>query len=303
MARGRGKERALTSVSHGRDLSPAPAHPTVAIALGGGGARGLGHILVLEALDELGITPIAMSGTSIGAIVGAAYAAGMKGKEIRAYAQGVLRNRRDVVGKLLRARVGRFADLVFRGRGNPVLLDGEICLDLFWPEAVPDFFEELAIPLHVVATDFYNRCEIVLSEGPLGSAVAGSMALPGLMRPVEVGGCVLIDGGAVNPLPYDVLFDHADIVIAVDVTFSGRSRQRRIPTPFESMFGAAQIMQGAITAQKLKMRPPDILVRPPVEQFGVLEFRRVNQILRAGEGVKDELKRKLNARLEASIAD
>jgi NTE family protein len=69
------------------------------------------------------------------------------------------------------------------------------------------------------------------------------------------------------------------------------------------MFGAAQIMQGAITAQKLKMRPPDILVRPPVEQFGVLEFRRVNQILRAGEGVKDELKRKLNARLEASIAD
>jgi NTE family protein len=293
----------VTRESPAREPRPEPGQPTVGIALGGGGARGFGHILALEALDELGIAPIAISGASIGAILGAAYAAGMGAKEIRAYVQQVLRNRGEVMGKLLRARVGRFADLVFRGRGNPVLLDGEICLDLFWPEAVPDFFEELAIPLHVVATDFYNRCEIVLTEGALGPAVAGSMALPGLMKPVEAGGRVLIDGGAVNPLPYDVLFDHADVVIAVDVTFGGRSRQRRIPTPFESMFGAAQIMQGAITAQKLKMRPPDILVRPPVEQFGVLEFLRVGQILRAAEGVKDELKRKLTARLEESIAD
>jgi NTE family protein len=290
-------------VGTARELKQAAAEPTVAIALGGGGARGLAHVVALEALDELGIAPIAISGASIGAIVGAAYCAGMQAREIRAHVQGILRHRREVVGKLLRARVGRFSDLVFRGRGNPVLLDGEICLDLFWPDAVPDFFEELAIPLYVVATDFYNRCEVVLTEGPLGAAVAGSMALPGLMRPVESGGRVLIDGGAVNPLPYDVLFDHADIVIAVDVTFSGRSRQRRLPTPFESMFGAAQIMQGAITAQKLKMRPPDILVRPAVEQFGVLEFRRVGQILRAAEGVKDELKRKLSARLETSVAD
>ena len=282
-----------------QDLKRAPAEPTVAIALGGGGARGLAHVVALEALDELGITPIAISGASIGAIVGAAYCAGMQAREIRAHVQGILRHRREVVGKLLRARVGRFSDLVFRGRGNPVLLDGEICLDLFWPEAVPDFFEELAIPLYVVATDFYNRCEVVLTEGALGAAVAGSMALPGLMRPVESGGRVLIDGGAVNPLPYDVLFDHADIVIAVDVTFSGRSRQRRVPTPFESMFGAAQIMQGAITTQKLKIRPPDILVRPMVEQFRVLDFFRAAQILRAAESVKDEIKRKLAAQFEA----
>jgi NTE family protein len=293
----------LTSAMTAREPSKAQSQPTVGIALGGGGARGLGHILALEALDEMGIAPIAISGTSIGAIIGAAYAAGIEAKELRAYAQRALRNRGEVMSKLLRARVGRFADLVFRGRGNPVLLDGEICLDLFWPEAVPDFFEELAVPLHVVATDFHNRREVVLTEGALGSAVAGSMALPGLMKPVDVGGRVLIDGGAVNPLPYDVLFDHADIVIAVDVTFGGRSRDRRIPTPFESMFGAAQIMQGAITAQKLKMRPPDILVRPGVEQFAVLDFLRVGQILRAAEGAKDELKRKLSARLEASIAD
>ncbi len=286
-----------------RKHGKAQTRPSVAIALGSGGARGLAHILALEALDEMGIAPIAIAGASIGAIVGAAYAARMEAKQIRAYAQGVLRNRTEVMGKLLRARVGRFADLVLRGRGNPVLLDGEICLDLFWPEAVPDFFDELSIPLQVVATDFHNRREVVLANGALGPAVAGSMAIPGLIKPVEFDGCVLIDGGAVNPLPYDVLFDHADIVVAVDVTFGGRSRERRIPAPFESMFGAAQIMQGAITAQKLKMRPPDILVRPAVEQFAVLDFLRVGQILRAAEGAKDELKRKLSARMEALLTE
>jgi len=284
---------------HGKALS----QPSVAIALGGGGARGLAHIAALEALDEMGVAPVAIAGTSVGAIIGAAYAARMEAKLIRAFALGVLRNRTEVMGKLLRARVGRFADLVLRGRGNPVLLDGEICLDLFWPEAVPDFFDELSIPLHVVATDFHDRREIVLSSGALGPAVAGSMAIPGLIRPVEFDGHVLIDGGAVNPLPYDVLFDHADIVVAVDVTFGGRSRERRIPAPFESMFGAAQIMQGAITAQKLKMRPPDILVRPGVEQFAVLDFLRVGQILRASEGAKDELKRKISARMEALLTE
>ena len=259
------------------------SEPVVAIALGSGGARGFAHIAVLEALDELGVTPAAIAGTSIGAMIGAAYAAGMRGRDIRAYVLGALRNRGEVMGKLLRARVGRFSDLVLHGRGNPVLLDSEVCLDLFWPEAVPDFFEELAKPLLVVATDFYDRRELVISSGALGPAVAGSMAIPGLIQPVAYEGRYLIDGGAVNPLPYDLLFDHADVVVAVDVTFGGRRREARRPAPFQSMFGAAQIMQGAITAQKLKMRSPDILVRPGVEQFGVLDFLRVSQILRAAE--------------------
>ena len=91
-----------------------------------------------------------------------------------------LRNRREVMGKLLRARVGRFSDLVLHGRGNPVLLDGEVCLDQFWPEAVPDFFEELAKPLLVVATDFYDRRELVISTGALG---AGGRRVDGDPRP------------------------------------------------------------------------------------------------------------------------
>ena len=281
----------------------AGSEPIIAIALGSGGARGFAHIAVLEALDEFGVTPSAIAGTSIGAMIGAAYSAGMSGREIRAYALGAVRSRSEMMGKLLRARVGRFSDLVLRGRGNPVLLDGEVCLDLFWPDAVPDFFEELAKPLLVVATDFYDRRELVMSSGALGPAVAGSMAIPGLIQPVAYNGRYLIDGGAVNPLPYDLLFDRADVVVAVDVTFGGRRRESRRPAPFQSMFGAAQIMQGAITAQKLKMRSPDILVRPGVEQFGVLDFLRASQILRAAESAKDELKRLLSARFEAALRD
>ena len=186
----------------------------------------------------------------------------------------------------MKARVGRFTDLVLRGLGNPMLLDAEIFLDLFWPEASPERFEDLAIPLQVVTTDFQNRCEAIFSTGPLAPAVAGSMAIPGLIKPVETDGRVLVDGGAVNPLPYDLLFDAADIVIAVDVTFGGGRASGEIPSPFDAMFGAAQIMQGAITAQKLKVRAPDILVRPKVEQFRVLDFFRAAQILRAAEIVQ-----------------
>jgi NTE family protein len=86
--------------------------PSVAIALGGGGARGIAHVLTLEAFDEMGIRPVAIAGTSMGAVVGAAYAAGIEGRAIRTHILRVLRNRSDVMGKLLRARVGRFADFV-----------------------------------------------------------------------------------------------------------------------------------------------------------------------------------------------
>ena len=271
--------------------------PTIAIALGGGGARGIAHVLALEALDEMGIRPAAIAGASMGAVVGAAYAAGLEARAIRAHVLRVLRNRSDVIGKLLWARVGRFADHVLRGHGNPVLLDPEVVLELFWPARVPETFEGLKIPTIVVATNYFERNEIVFVTGPLRPAVAGSMAIPGLFRPVEHGGRVLVDGGAVNPLPYDLLFGHADIVVGVDVTFGSRSRVRRMPLPLESMFGAAQIMQGAITAQKIKRRAPDVLIRPKVEQYGLLDFFRAGQILRAAESIKDELRLALAAEM------
>jgi NTE family protein len=138
----------------------------------------------------------------MGAVVGAAYAAGIEGRAIRTHILRVLRNRSDVMGKLLRARVGRFADLV--------LLDPEICLDLFWPSGMPSRFEDLDIETIIVATDYLSRNEVAYDARPLRPAVAGSMAIPGLFRPVLFEHGVLIDGGAVNPLPYDLLFSLAD---------------------------------------------------------------------------------------------
>jgi NTE family protein len=299
LARDISRKQTVNTVDESRAHAANFRPPRVAIALGGGGSRGIAHVLALEALDEMKIRPVAIAGTSMGAVIACAYAVGIEARAIRTHILRVLRNRSDVMSKLLKARVGRFADLVLRGHGNPVLLAPEICLDLFWPAGMPARFEDLVIKTMVVATNYLDRNEVVYDEGLLRPAVAGSMAIPGLFRPVSFGNRVLIDGGAVNPLPYDLLFGLADIVVAVDVTFGGRRPKRRTPSPFASMFGAAQIMQGAITAQKLKLRAPDILVRPKVEHFAVLDFFQASQILRAAEGSKEELKDLLGERMKA----
>ena len=172
----------------------------IAVALGASGARGLAHVLVVEAFDELGV---------MGAVVGAAWAAGVSGRDMRLHATNLVRNRADLIARVLRARVGRFMDVFSGGLGNPVLLDGERILDLFWPKAVPDRFSELRIPFRAVATDFFGRGEYLFDAGPLAPAVAASMAIPGLFRPVEIEGRVYVDGGVTDPLPYRCLMGKA----------------------------------------------------------------------------------------------
>ena len=286
------------------DLSAWPrvnptASPSLGIALGGGGARGLAHIVVLEALDELGLRPAVIAGTSIGALLGAAYASGIAGRQLRQIVATTFRTRSQVAATLMKARAGRFSDLFFGSGGNPVQLDAERCVEAFWHGDVPETFAGLRIPTLIVATDFHASREVVFETGLLAPAIASSIAIPGLFQPVEHSGHVLIDGGAVNPLPYDLVMDRADIVLAVDVTIGGRMRNRRTPTSFDALFGAAQIMQGSITAQKLKWRPPDILVRPPVERFAILDFMMCSQILRAADAIKDDVKRQIAKRAEA----
>ena len=100
-----------------------------------------------------------------------------------------MRKRSEVMGKLLKARVGRFTDIVLRGLAAiPFCSTPKLFLDMFWPDSMPERFEDLAIPLQVVTTDFHDRCEAIYSTGPLAPAVAGSMAIPGLIRPVEMDG-------------------------------------------------------------------------------------------------------------------
>ena len=279
------------------DLADAPSEgPRVAVALGSGGARGLAHILVLEALDEMGVRPHAIAGASIGALVGAVYASGVPARDIRALATALLRDRGEVMRQLLAARVGRIADL-FGGLGNPVLIDAERFLDGLLPDTVPETFAGLRIPLKVVATDYWGRGESVFDHGPIRPVVAASIAIPGLFRPVAHGNRVLVDGGAVNPLPFDLLRNEAGIVLAVDVTGGPNGETRGVPGPFDAMFSTLQIMASSIVGEKLKAGAPDILIRPNVDAFRVLDFFRATAILKASEPVKDEVKRRLEAAL------
>jgi NTE family protein len=270
----------------------------IALALGAGGARGLAHIVVLEVLDELGLRPHVIAGSSIGAVIGAAYAAGVPARALRAYVLATFKDRARVVSKLLEARVGKISDLLQRGLGNPVLVDGERILDLFWPEAVPDRFEDLKIPFVAVTTDYHLRSEVRLSSGPLTPAVAASMAIPGLVRPLLFNGAALIDGGAVNPLPYDQLYTHGHCVIAVDVGGAAFVSDARAPEPLEAMLGASQILMNALVQRMIERKAPSILIRPPVDHFGGLDFFKAAEIFKAADTARDEIKRLIGAALQ-----
>jgi NTE family protein len=174
----------------------------IGLVLGGGGARGVVHILVCEVFDELGVKPAQIVGTSIGSIVGAAYAAGIDGAEMRERACLFFARRREVLARLWRVRPVAFTDLL-RGRSLSAQFDARLILDTFVPgfEDLPETIEDLNIPLKIVATDFYSWHDHVVSQGPLKQAIAASIAIPAVFRPVRVDGRTLIDGGASNPLP------------------------------------------------------------------------------------------------------
>ncbi len=288
----------MTSVSSPLARLPDPAGPELVLVLGSGGARGLSHIPVLEALDELGLKPALIAGSSMGAIVGAAYAAGLSGRDLRAHVEASFRDRARVIARLLEARIGKITDLWRGGLGNPVLIDGERLLDLFWPQAVPDRFEELGIPFLAVATDYHLHDEVVLGSGPLTPAVAASLAIPGLVRPVTIGGRVLIDGGAINPLPYDRLLGPGRLVLAVDTSAPATVSDSRVPEPLEAMVGVSQILTRALVQRMIERQPPDILIRAGGEGFGGLDFFRWQAILEAAEPAKDEVKRRLSEAFE-----
>jgi NTE family protein len=216
---------------------------TLAIALGAGGARGLAHIAVLEAIDELNVKPVMIAGSSIGSVIGVAYASGMSGKAIRRHVVRIVHDRADLIRRLLGARASPWSTFLRRPLGqNPILLDGDRLCAAFLPDEVPDDFAKLPIPLLLVASDLFTREEVVFTKGPLRPAVAASMAIPGLVRPVEHCGRVLV-------------------------------------------------------AEKLKTRPPDLLVRPHVAAFRMLEFLKASAIIRAGERIKEEVKKELAALL------
>lgn len=276
----------------------APGAPTFAVAFGGGGARGLAHIHVIEALDEMGIRPVAIAGSSIGAIMGAGMAAGMKGSEIHAYARAILGKRAEVAARMWRARPVSVTEMVSDGGMRFGQFNVERILHAFLPPAIPRTFAELAIPLKVTATDYYAHEQCVLDEGDLARALAASAAIPAVFRPVRMEDRILIDGGIANPVPFDLLEGLADIVIGIDVVGSPTPQENRRPNWIDLMFGASQIMMQSIIALKLQHHHPDILLRPPVSRFRVLDFLKIEQVMAETEAIKDETKRAVEAAVD-----
>ncbi len=275
----------------------------IGLALGGGGARGMAHILVCEAFDELGLKPAVIAGTSIGAIIGAGYASGISGREMREQAVAFYSQKREVLSRLWRVRPLGFKDVI-RGRLLSAQFDPELIIDQFVPgsERFPETFEELQIRLKVIACDFYGWSETVIEQGPLKPAIAASIAIPSVFKPAPVDGRMQIDGGVFNPLPFDHV-DETDLVIACDVAGGPIGEPDVAPGLLETVIGAAQISMQAITAEKLKWHQPDILVRPDINGFFILDFFRTADILDLNEGLKDELKQRVDHAVNSPFAE
>ncbi|WP_242220926.1 patatin-like phospholipase family protein [Shinella zoogloeoides] len=272
--------------------------PTVAIALGGGGARGLAHIHVIEVLDELGIRPVLIAGASIGTIMGAAMAAGMTGREIREHTLATVGRPGQIMNRLWSLRPTGLSEMV-SGGFKVSQFNLERVLKAFLPDRLPETFEELFIPLKAVTSDYYAQCECVCDSGPLLPAIAASAALPAIFRPVELNGRVMIDGGLWNPVPFDHLAGKADITIGVDVVGQPPAGAAGVPNSMDSLYGATQLTMRSIVTLKLEKGAPDIFLRPEVGRFRVLDFLKAEEVLAASAGIRDELKRALDEKLSA----
>lgn len=279
----------------------APSSPRIAVAFGGGGARGIAHIHIIEVLDELGIKPVAISGSSIGSIVGAGMANGMSGKEIHEYMAAIFNRRSEVARRMWQARPERWVELL-KGGFRVSQFNIEKILEVFLPAALPENVEELKIPMSITASDFHAATELNMEQGDLRSAIAASCAIPPVFRPVRRNGRILVDGGLLNPVPFDLLFDKADIVIGIDVVGAPVGQDDYMPTTIEAVMGANQLTMCSIIENKFRNRPPHIFLRPNVERIGLLDFLKFEQILSQSADIREELKLALDTVLSGKSA-
>lgn len=278
------------------------SNKSIGLALGGGAARGWAHIGVIRELKELGITPDIICGSSIGALVGSAYASGSMDR----LEQWVLKL--DWQGTV------KFFDISLHGG----LIEGKKLFDFFADNIIDINIEDLSVKFTAIATNLETGHEVLLSQGSTLEAVRASIALPGLFTPVLQHGQWLADGALVNPVPVSVCRAMgADIVIAVDLVsnLAGRhlkkennnnnnespltnklrqlwssmisngteNNKRDTPSIFDTMASALNILQIQITRGRLIENPPDILITPRLEGIGLMEFYRAEEAINAGK--------------------
>ena len=272
--------------------------PSIGIAFGAGGARGIAHLLMIEALDELGVKPSIISGSSIGAVVGAFYAAGFSGKEMREILDQLINPKSDsVFDFILKSDIVKMFTMFDPQFIKSGFIKGEKFQKYMKSHLQVSRFEELKIPLKIVATDYWKKEAVIFEKGDLIQPIKASYSLPGLFTPVKIKNRILIDGGAVNPLPFDLIMDKCDITIAIDVTAFKAQNESEIPPTFDSVFTTYQTMQNSIIKERLKFLKPDIYIRPEIYDVRVFDFVKADLIFKQAESAKDDLKRKLDKML------
>lgn len=274
--------------------------PRIGLALGGGSARGIAHIPMIEAFDELGLKPARIAGTSFGALVGAAYASGLTGKEIREHAVSVLGNRIEAARRLLSDPDMKVWELFDVKSFNQVSIEGSTLANLVLPKKTASEVNKTQIPLTIIATDLTAQEEVVITSGDLREAVAASMALPGLIQAPRLEGRTLVDGAMSNPVPFEHVADGTDLIVAVDVTGGRLSEEdNEAASNLLRAFRSIYVMQHQITKLRREKINPEIYIYPAVDRFRAGEFFKVRDIMAEARPAKDELKRELEKALKA----
>ncbi len=289
------------------------SHPkTISLVLGSGGARGLAHIGVIRVLERKGWKIGAISGSSMGALIGGFHAAG----KLEDYA--------DWVAQLTEFNVLRFLDVAWGGAG---MLKGDMLMNTLQEFIGERRIEDLPIPLTIVATDVLSRREVWFNKGDLFDAIRASIAVPMVFTPHVIDGKPLLDGGILNPVPIaPALQDKTDAVIAVSLsgvpaTIGGASRRHAAAKPkpkprhrYQKKIDAfidelqerlglnggndaespqlsfsdtalltLDAMQASIGRCMLAAYPPDLLIEIPINTCGAHEFYRAEDVIEAGE--------------------
>lgn len=287
------------SVDH-RVCPPDLQRPCVALVLGGGGARGSAHIGVLKALQEQGIPVDLVVGTSIGSFVGGLYASGKSVEEIEAlfygadwnagYQDDISRSRIPIRRKRQLDNYPIHLDLGFdregvklpqgflQGQGMKALVDRML-------GTYPHFhsFDQLPIPFRAVAADVETGEEVILEGGDLATALQISMSIPGVVRPIEIDGRLLVDGGVANNLPVSVARSlGADIVIAVDIGSPPLKKEKLTSGVSILRQMTAFLVQKNVHYQKSLLGADDLYIQPAIEGVGTLSFDRATDAIAAG---------------------
>ena len=266
--------------------------PRIGLALGGGGMRGLPHIGIIKVLEREQIPIDVIAGTSMGAIIGGAYACGGDIGNIELAAAEMSKVSHMI--RLIDLTPGGWNSMISGNRFH-TFLDERIGRQIH--------FEDLDIPFAATAVDLYSGKEVILQDGSVVDAMRASMSVPSVFAPVEQDGRLLVDGGTLNNLPVDLAYKlGADKVIAVDVMPSFAENKvgeppavepfelLRFPLPIaETVWHSFLIVFSSLTEHKLRECPPDVLIRPDVPKTISLftGFEKLDELIAIGEAAAE----------------